>query len=117
MLKLLICLISAALLAAVILQLRQQRLELAYETAELHSQIRGQQSKLAGQHGDLMAGWQGQAATAFTGAYESFNSDFTQVLNALQGIHEKLGTTRTRYQATEETQAAAANRVRGLLNG
>jgi cell division protein FtsL len=46
MLKLLICLASATLLAAVILQLRQQRLELSYETAELHDQIRGQQSRL-----------------------------------------------------------------------
>jgi WXG100 family type VII secretion target len=89
----------------------------AVQVEDAVGQIRGQQSQLAGQHGDLMAGWQGQAATAFTSAYESFNSDFAQVLNALQGIHEKLGTTRTRYQATEETQAASANRVRGLLNG
>src|SRR5258708_1252351 len=46
MLKLLLCLLSATLLAAVMLQLRQQRLELGYETAELHDQIRGQQSRL-----------------------------------------------------------------------
>jgi WXG100 family type VII secretion target len=96
---------------------RSAMAQAAVQVEDAVGQIRGQQSKLAGQHGDLMAGWQGQAATAFTGAYESFNSDFTQVLNALQGIHEKLGTTRTRYQTTEETQAASANRVRGLLNG
>jgi len=46
MLKLLICLVSATLLAAVMLQLRQQRLELSYETAELNDQIHSQQSKL-----------------------------------------------------------------------
>ena len=46
MLKLLICLISATLIAAVMLQLRQQRLELSYETTELHDQIRSQQGRL-----------------------------------------------------------------------
>ena len=96
---------------------RSAMAQAAVQVEDAVGQIRGQQSQLAGQHSDLMTGWQGQAATAFTSAYESFNSDFTQVLNALQGIHEKLGTTRTRYQATEETQAASANRVRGLLNG
>jgi WXG100 family type VII secretion target len=78
--------------------------------------IKGQQSQLAGFHSGLMGGWQGQAASAFTNAYEAFNTDFTQVLNALQGIEEKLVQTRAKYQATEDTQTAAANRVRGLLN-
>lgn len=88
----------------------------AVQVEDAVGQIRGQQSRLAGQHADLMSGWQGEAASAFTAAYQSFNSDFSQVLSALQGIQEKLGATRARYQATEETQTAAANRVRGLLN-
>jgi ESAT-6 family protein len=88
----------------------------AVQVEDAVGQIRGQQSQLASHHADLMAGWQGQAATAFTSAFESFNSDFSQVLNALQGMHDKLATTRTRYQVTEEAQAAAANRVQGLLN-
>ena len=46
MIKLLICIASATLLAAIILQLRQQRLELSYETAELHDQIHAQQARL-----------------------------------------------------------------------
>src|SRR3954470_1884188 len=46
MIKLLICLLSAAALAACVLQLRQQRLELGYQNAELHEQIRGHQSRL-----------------------------------------------------------------------
>src|SRR4051812_12618261 len=46
MIKLLICLLSAAALAACILQLRQQRLELGYQNAELHEQIRSHQSRL-----------------------------------------------------------------------
>ena len=38
----------------------------AVQVEDAVGQIRGQQSTLAGQHGDLMAGWQGEAATAFT---------------------------------------------------
>jgi hypothetical protein len=46
MLKLLICLFCAAALAASLLQLRQQRLELDYQNAELHEQIRSHQARL-----------------------------------------------------------------------
>ncbi len=88
----------------------------AVQVEDAVGQIRGQQSQLAGFHGNLMAGWQGQAANAFTSAFNSFNADFTQVLSALQGIQETLTATRSRYQAAEETQTAAANRVQGLLN-
>ena len=38
----------------------------------------------------LVGGWVGDAATAFTGAFESFSADFTKVINALEGMHEKL---------------------------
>jgi WXG100 family type VII secretion target len=88
----------------------------AVQVEDAVGQIRGQQGQLAGFHGDLMGGWQGQAASAFTAAFESFNADVGQVLSALQGINEKLTATRSRYVATEETQTAAANRVQGLLN-
>lgn len=46
MVKLLICLFSAAALAVTVLQLRQQHLELGYQNAELHEQIRSHQAKL-----------------------------------------------------------------------
>jgi cell division protein FtsL len=46
MVKLLICTLSAAALAACVLQLRQQRLQVNYQTAELHDQIREQQARL-----------------------------------------------------------------------
>lgn len=88
----------------------------AVQVEDALGQVRGQQSQLAGFHGDLMGGWQGMAASAFTNAYEQFNSDFSQVIQALQGIQEKLVSTRAHYETTEETQTAAANRVAGLLN-
>ncbi len=46
MLKLLICISSGVLLAVIMLQLRQQRLELNYQANQLHTQIEAQQSKL-----------------------------------------------------------------------
>jgi len=88
----------------------------AVQVEDAVGQVRGQQSQLGAFHGDLMAGWQGMAASAFTNAYNSFNADFTQVLNALQRIQEKLVGTHARYVANEETQTAAATRVQGLLN-
>jgi cell division protein FtsL len=56
MLKLLLCLVCGLVLAASVLQLRQQRLELIYQTAELHEQVRGQQAKLWNQQ-LLIAGY------------------------------------------------------------
>ena len=46
MLKLLICIVSAAVVAALVLQLRQQRQELGYQNSRLHDQIKGQQARL-----------------------------------------------------------------------
>lgn len=80
-------------------------------------QIRGLQSQLSGYHSDLMGGWAGEAATAFTGAYETFSADFAKVINALEGIHEKLVSTRSTYEATEQANTTAASRISGLLNG
>ena len=46
MLKLLVCLFCAVVLAVVMLQLRQQRLELNHQSNRLHNQIEAQQAKL-----------------------------------------------------------------------
>jgi cell division protein FtsL len=46
MIKLLICLLSATVLAFYVLELRQQQLELGHQTAQLHEQIKDQQGKL-----------------------------------------------------------------------
>jgi WXG100 family type VII secretion target len=88
----------------------------AKQVEDAVTQVRGQQSQLAAFHGDMMAGWQGQAATAFTAAYEAFNADCTQVINALQEFHPKLATTRSRYEANEQTLTSSANRVASQIN-
>ena len=46
MLKLLLCLVCCVLLAVLMLQLRQQRLELNHQANKLHNQIEAQQAKL-----------------------------------------------------------------------
>ena len=46
MIKLLLCLLSGAAIGVVVVQLRQQRLELGYQNTELHEKIRSRQAKL-----------------------------------------------------------------------
>ncbi|MDP9174992.1 MAG: hypothetical protein M3O30_14190 [Planctomycetota bacterium] len=46
MLKLLLCLICSVATAAVLLQLREQRLNLTYQANKLHNQIEATQAKL-----------------------------------------------------------------------
>jgi cell division protein FtsL len=46
MLKLLICLIVSMAIAVCLVQLRQQRLELNHQTAQLHNQIQARQARL-----------------------------------------------------------------------
>lgn len=46
MVKLLLCILSAALLAVCILRLREQRMEWGNQAAQLHDQIRSQQARL-----------------------------------------------------------------------
>jgi cell division protein FtsL len=46
MLKLLICIFFCAVLGAIMLELRQQRLELNFQANRLHTQIESSQSKL-----------------------------------------------------------------------
>ena len=88
----------------------------AKQVEDAVTQVRAEQAQLTGFHGDMMTGWQGQAASAFTAAYEAFNADFTQVINALQEFYPKLTTTRSRYEANEQTLTSASNRVAGTIN-
>lgn len=88
----------------------------AKQVEDAVTQVRAQQSQLAGFHGDMMGGWKGQAASAFTSAYEAFNADFTKVINALQEFHPKLTTSRARYEANEQALSHASNQVAGLIN-
>ena len=88
----------------------------AQQVEDAVTQVRGQQSQLAGFHSDMMGGWKGDAATAFTAAYEAFNADFSQVISALEEFYPKLTTTRSRYEANEQTMTSVSNRVASQIN-
>jgi WXG100 family type VII secretion target len=95
---------------------RAQMAAAAAQVEDAVGKIRGLQSQLAGYQGQLMGGWTGTAASAFTSAFEAFNADFGKVINALDGIHERLVGTKVRYEATEDATTATVQRVGGMLN-
>jgi WXG100 family type VII secretion target len=80
-------------------------------------EVRAQQARLTSAHGTMMGGWTGDAASAFTAAYESFNADFTKVITAMQGIQTRLVGTRANYEASEQANVTSANKIAGLING
>jgi len=88
----------------------------ATQVEDAVGQIRSQQSQLNAFHSELQGSWVGEASSAFTAAYETFSADFTKVINALEGIHERLVGTRSRYEATEQANTQTATRVSSLLN-
>jgi len=87
-----------------------QKLETAANT------IKGLQNKVNGHKAELTSGWDGNASMAFTKVFQAFDEDFGKVLNALNGMHEKLVQTKIHYEATEQEQEASVNKIAGLLN-
>jgi WXG100 family type VII secretion target len=73
--------------------------------------IRGIQSTMSSSASELQGGWKGAAAAAFNTAFESFNADFTKVLQSLEGIHEKLVGTQSTYTQTEEANTSTVGRI------
>jgi WXG100 family type VII secretion target len=78
--------------------------------------IRSLQTRLTGINDDLAGTWKGEAATAFGNAYAQFNSDFAIVINALNGIHEKLVGSHANYNASETANTEAVSKIASALN-
>jgi WXG100 family type VII secretion target len=96
---------------------RQAMATAAQQVEAAVTTIRGLQSNMNGYASQLQGSWQGQAASAFTSAYEAFSADFAKVLNALQSIQEKLVGTHGTYAATEDANTSTVNKIQGLLGG
>src|SRR5260370_22617145 len=79
-------------------------------------EIRAQQTRLNGIHDSLSGSWKGEASAAFTNAYMQFSTDFTIVINALNGIHERLVGSHANYSATETANTQTMNKVAAALN-
>jgi WXG100 family type VII secretion target len=95
---------------------RAQMATAANQTQQAVDQIRGIQSTMNGQQEALQAGWKGEASTAFTNAFATFNNDFTKVLQALQNLEEKLRASQVNYTATEQANTQAASRITQALS-
>lgn len=96
---------------------RQAMATAAQQVESAVTTIRGLQSNMNGYASQLQGGWQGQAASAFTNAYEAFSADFAKVLTALQSIQEKLVGTHGTYAATEDTNTSTVNKIQNMLGG
>lgn len=94
---------------------RQAMATAAQQVESAVGTIRGLQSNMNGYASQLQGGWQGQASSAFNGAFEAFSADFAKVINALEGIHEKLVGTHSTYAATEEANTSTASKIQGML--
>jgi WXG100 family type VII secretion target len=88
----------------------------AQDIDEAASTIKGLQTSLQGHKAAVLSGWQGNAATAFDGVFQSFDEDMSKVLVALNGMHEKLVQNRTHYASAEEQQTDAARAINQFLN-
>jgi WXG100 family type VII secretion target len=78
--------------------------------------IKGLQSRLNGINEELAGSWKGEASMAFGNAYERFSGDFAIVINALQGIQERLVGSRSNYDAAEAANTAQVNKISAALN-
>jgi WXG100 family type VII secretion target len=88
----------------------------ANQVEDALGQTRAQQTRLNGINDDLRSSWQGEASTAFGNAYARFSSDFQVVINALQGIQERLVGNRANYDASETANTQSVNRISAALN-
>jgi WXG100 family type VII secretion target len=79
-------------------------------------EVRAAQTRLNGVHDQLAGSWKGVASTAFTNAYMQFTSDFAIVINALQGIQERLVSSHSNYNATETANTQTMNKIAAALN-
>ncbi len=92
------------------MQRAAQQLDSAYST------VTGLRTTLESHKTELLGGWAGEAASAFSNVYQAFDADMAKVLAAMDILHEKLVQTHVRYVATEAEQSATVNKVAGLLN-
>jgi WXG100 family type VII secretion target len=89
----------------------------ANQIEEALGQIRAQQSRLDSAHSTLVSSWQGDASGAFTNAFMQFNEDFSIVIKALNGMHERLVGTHANYTTVESTNQQGMSKIAQALGG
>ena len=92
------------------MQRAAQQLDSAFST------VTGLRTTLAGHKSELLGGWAGEAASAFSNVFEAFDGDMAKVLAAMDALHEKLVATHATYVTTEAEQSATVNKIASMLN-
>jgi WXG100 family type VII secretion target len=77
---------------------------------------RADQTRLAGIHDTLVGTWKGEASAAFSNAFAQFNADFGIVLNALNGIQERLVGSHANYTTVETANTETMSKIAQALN-
>ena len=89
----------------------------ANHVREIRDQVMTQINQLQGAVEQMASSWQGDAARAFDGTMQKFNSEEFKLRNALSGIADALDASKTTYLSTEADQAASISQVSAALDG
>ncbi len=81
-----------------------------------HGVVTGLRTRLEGEHQQLTGGWRGQAASAFTNVYMTFDAEMAKVLATMQQLQQNMTQSHTSYNASEAQASQSVNKVSGLLN-
>ena len=87
----------------------------ATQVHQTNEQVQARLSQLQGQLGPLASAWQGEAATAFHGLMERWNTDAKQLNQALSGIGEAIQTSGRSYQQAEEAHKQSMSSITSAL--
>lgn len=80
---------------------------------EAVQRTRALQAQLDSQMSAMMTGWAGEAAALFERVFAGFSADLTNVINAWQGLGEKLGGSQARYSASEQSKTERVSQIGG----
>lgn len=87
--------------------------EAAQLVDEAVQKTRALQAQLDCRMSAMMTGWAGDAAALFERVFAGFSADLTNVINAWQGLGEKLGGSQARYPASERSRTERVSQSGG----
>ncbi|MCO5985098.1 hypothetical protein NE235_03130 [Actinoallomurus spadix] len=79
-------------------------------------EFRAIMSAFASSSNELMAHWKGPSADVFARACKVYEDEFLTMFQALDTVGERLGISKNKYDAFEESQSDQANKIMSLLN-
>lgn len=78
--------------------------------------VQGQIGSLRNEVETMLGGWGGNAASAFGGLHQNFESQANKINSALIAMQEALVSTRTTYVNQEEQEASSISSLSGQIN-